>query len=102
FLHAALPISSASRLSFIKVRAEISCEVYFLSSISTLQSVPMWRLTERMVRSTLVTAWFFADWPTRISPFFAKATTDGVIRTHSELEIKVASPPSNTYTNNLG
>ncbi len=38
------------------MRALISWAVYFLSSISTDQSVPMWRLTEEMVRSTLVTA----------------------------------------------
>ena len=48
--------SSASRLSLPRMRAEISCAVYFLSSMSTAQSVPMWRLTEEMVRSTLVTA----------------------------------------------
>ncbi len=53
-------VASASRLSFISVRALISCGVYFLSSMATVQSVPMWRLTERMVRSTLVTAWFLA------------------------------------------
>ncbi|CAI8287978.1 MAG: Uncharacterised protein [Cellulomonadaceae bacterium TMED98] len=47
---------SASRLSFWRMRAEISCGVYFLSSISVVQSVPMWRLTDEMVRSTLVTA----------------------------------------------
>src|SRR5699024_8160632 len=43
-------------LSLPRTRAEISCAVYFLSSISALQSVPMWRLTEETVRSTLVTA----------------------------------------------
>ena len=37
----------------------------------------MCRLTERIVRSTLVTAWFFADCPTSTSPLRAKATTDG-------------------------
>src|SRR5215212_9427665 len=70
---------SASRLSFCSTRALISCGVYFLPSISgDFQLVPISRFTERMVRSTLVTAWFFADWPTRTSPFFANATTDGV------------------------
>ncbi len=29
---------------------------------------PMCRLTERTVRSTLVTAWFLAGWPTSTSP----------------------------------
>src|SRR4051794_23990105 len=54
-----------------------------------------------MVRSTLVTAWFFADWPTRTSPFFAKATTDGVVREPSELAMTVGSPPSRTVTTEL-
>src|SRR5215217_6256874 len=58
----------------------------------------MWRLTDRMVRSTLVTAWFFADWPTRTSPFLANATTDGVVREPSELAMTVGSPPSRTVT----
>jgi hypothetical protein len=40
----------------MSVRAEISCAEYFFPSMSMLQSVPMWRLTERMVRSALVTA----------------------------------------------
>ena len=40
----------------------------------------MWRLTERMVRSTLVTACRLATSPTSTSPFLAKATTDGVVR----------------------
>lgn len=40
----------------------------------------MWRLTELMVRSTLVTAWRLATSPTRISPDLLKATTDGVVR----------------------
>ena len=45
-----------------------------------VQSVPMWRLTDRMVRSTLVTAWRLAISPTRTSPFLENATTDGVVR----------------------
>ena len=40
-------------------------------------SVPMWRLTERMVRSGLVMAWRLATSPTSTSPVLAKATTDG-------------------------
>src|SRR3954454_18586096 len=65
------------------------------------QSVPMCRLTLRMVRSTLVTAWFLADWPTRTSPFLAKATTEGVVREPSEFAITVGSPPSRTVTTEL-
>src|SRR3954454_16564543 len=81
------------------MRALISCGVYRLPSISLVfQSVPMCRLTERMVRSTLVTAWFLADWPTRTSPFLAKATTDGVVREPSAFAMTVGSPPSRTAT----
>src|SRR3954463_3919010 len=61
----------------------------------------MCRLTLRMVRSTLVTAWFLADWPTRTSPFLAKATTDGVVREPSEFAMTVGSPPSRTVTTEL-
>src|ERR687894_305637 len=84
------------------MRALISCGVYFLPSISAdFQLVPISRLTDRMVRSTLVTAWFFADWPTRTSPFFANATTDGVVRDPSEFAMTVGSPPSRTVTTEL-
>src|SRR3954465_15044938 len=65
------------------------------------QSVPMCRLTLRMVRSTLVTAWFLADGPTRTWPFLAKATTEGVVREPSEFAITVGSPPSRTATTEL-
>src|SRR4051812_49655833 len=93
---------SASRFSFCSTRALISCGVYFLPSISgDFQLVPISRLTLRMVRSTLVTAWFLADWPTRTSPFLAKATTDGVVREPSELAMTVGSPPSRTVTTEL-
>src|SRR3954451_7753233 len=92
----------ASRFSFCRMRAEISCGVYRLPSISLVfQSVPMCRLTLRMVRSTLVTAWFLADWPTRTSPFLAKATTEGVVREPSEFAMTVGSPPSRTVTTEL-
>src|SRR3954449_6127271 len=84
------------------MRALISCGVYFLPSISgDFQLVPISRLTLRMVRSTLVTAWFLADWPTRTSPFLAKATTEGVVRDPSELAMTVGSPPSRTVTTEL-
>src|SRR5215218_7769132 len=61
----------------------------------------MWRLTERMVRSTLVTAWRLATSPTRTSPPLAKATTDGVVREPSALGMTVGSPPSSTATTEL-
>src|SRR4051812_808265 len=93
---------SASRFSFCSTRALISCGVYFLPSISPdFQVVPISRLTLRMVRSTLVTAWFLADWPTRTSPFLANATTDGVVREPSEFAMTVGSPPSRTVTTEL-
>jgi hypothetical protein len=88
-------------LSFIKTRALISCAVYFLPSISTDQSVPISRFTDRMVRSTLVTAWFLAGCPTSTSPLRANATTDGVVREPSELAITTGSPPSSTATTEL-
>ena len=83
------------------MRALISWAVYFLPSMSTDQFSPMWRLTDRMVRSTLVTAWRLATSPTSTSPFLAKATTDGVVREPSALAITVGSPPSRTETTEL-
>ena len=78
--------------------ALISCGVYFLPSISTLWSVPIWRLMEEMVRSGLVMAWRFATWPTRRSPVFVKPTTLGVVRAPSALAMTTGSPPSITAT----
>src|SRR6188768_2781286 len=61
----------------------------------------MWRLTDRMVRSTLVTAWRLATSPTRTSPSLAKATTDGVVRAPSALGMTTGSPASRTLTTEL-
>src|SRR6059058_1684631 len=83
------------------MKALICCAVNFLSSILTFQSVPIWRLTERIVRSTLVTACRFATSPTSTSPLRAKATTEGVVREPSELAMTVGSPPSRTATTEL-
>ena len=83
------------------MRALISCGVYFLPSMSMDQSVPMCRLTERMVRSGLVTACRLATSPTSTSPFLANATTDGVVREPSALAMTVGSPPSRTDTTEL-
>src|SRR6185295_11872318 len=66
--------------------------------MSIFQLVPMWRLTERMVRSGLVIAWRLATSPTRTSPPFEKATTDGVVRDPSALGMTTGSPPSRTET----
>src|SRR6476660_272452 len=83
------------------MRAEISCAVYFLSSIAMFQSVPMWRLTEAMVRSMLLTAWRLAISPTRTSPDLENATTDGVVRPPAALAMTVGSPPSRPETTEL-
>ncbi|SFY53883.1 hypothetical protein STEPF1_07174 [Streptomyces sp. F-1] len=61
----------------------------------------MYRLTERAVRSTLVTACRLATSPTRTSPFLANATTDGVVLAPSVLVMTVGSPPSRTETTEL-
>src|SRR5688572_30980556 len=56
----------------------------------------MKRLIEKIVFSGLVTACRLATVPTRRSPDFAKATTDGVVRPPSEFSMTVGSPPSRT------
>ena len=58
----------------------------------------MKRLIENTVFSGFVTAWRFATWPTRRSPLFEKATTEGVVRLPSELGSTFASLPSITET----
>ncbi len=83
------------------MNAEICCGLKSLPSSWIFQSVPMWRFTERMVRSTFVTAWRLATSPTSTSPFLAKATTDGVVRAPSALVMTVGSPPSRTLTTEL-
>jgi len=80
------------------MRAEISWGRYFLSSIVMVQLVPMWRLTERIVRSGLVMAWRLATSPTRTSPVLEKPTTEGVVRPPSALGMTVGSPASRTLT----
>src|SRR5271165_6693652 len=69
--------------------------------MSTDHEVPMWRFTERMVRSGLVMAWRLATSPTRTSPDLEKPTTDGVVRPPSALGMTVGSPASNTLTTEL-
>src|SRR5690625_6322831 len=58
----------------------------------------MWRLTEVMVRSGLLTAWRLAISPVSTSPPLVNATTDGVVRELSAFAMTVGSPPSNTAT----
>ena len=61
------------------------------SSISDDQSVPISRLTDRIVRLALVTAWRLAVIPICRSPSLAKATTLGVVLAPSEFGITTAS-----------
>src|SRR5258708_38725640 len=56
---------------------------------------------EETVFSGLTAAWRRARVPTRRSPPFANATTDGVVRPPSELGMTTASPPSITATTEL-
>src|SRR6478672_5236253 len=51
-----------------------------------------------MVLAGFVTAWRLASWPTRRSPVFVKATTDGTVRPPSAEAMTVGSPPSMTAT----
>ena len=83
------------------MRALISCAVYALPSMSIVQLVPMWRLTERIVRSGLVIAWRLATSPTRTSPVLENATTEGVVRLPSALGMTTGSPASSTATTEL-
>src|SRR5271166_580987 len=54
-----------------------------------------------MVFSGFVMAWRLATCPTSRSPFFVKATTDGVVRPPSSLGMTLGSPPSMTATTEL-
>ena len=49
----------------------------------------------------LVTAWRLAAWPTSRSPFFVKATTEGVVRAPSVFSKTTGSPPSITAMQEL-
>src|SRR6516164_6312078 len=51
-----------------------------------------------MVLVGFVTAWRLASWPTRRSPVFVNATTDGTVRPPSADVMTVGSPPSMTAT----
>src|SRR6478736_430379 len=69
--------------------------------MSIVQLVPMWRFTERIVRSGLVIAWRLATSPTRTSPVLENATTDGVVRAPSAFGITAGSPASRVETTEL-
>src|SRR5689334_20171669 len=61
----------------------------------------MKRLIENTVFSGFVIAWRLAGWPTRRSPFFAKPTTDGVVRAPSAFAMTTGSPPCMIATQEL-
>src|SRR4051795_10184195 len=110
--------ASASAFSFWRIIAEISGGEYCLPPASTRASPPgpettvygtidsssrtspslrpMKRLMEKTVLVGLVTAWRLATVPTRRSPPWVKATTDGVVRPPSAFSMTVGSPPSRT------
>src|SRR5712692_11585551 len=69
--------------------------------MSMVQPVPIWRFTDRIVRSGLVMAWRLATSPTSTSPLFENATTEGVVRAPSALGMTVGSPASSTATTEL-
>src|SRR5438270_14102276 len=83
------------------MRALISWAVYALPSMSIDHFVPMWRLTERIVRSGFVIAWRLATSPTSTSPVLLNATTEGVVRLPSALGMTTGSPASSTETTEL-
>src|SRR5580704_3016490 len=56
------------------------------------------RFTDIMVFLGFVIAWRFAGSPTFLSPFFRKATTEGVVRRPSSLAMTTGSLPSITET----
>ena len=110
--------ASASVFSFCRIIALISGGEYCLPPASTRASPPgpettlygtidsssrtsaslrpMKRLIEKTVFWGLVTAWRLATVPTRRSPDWVNATTDGVVRPPSAFSMTVGSPPSST------
>ncbi|CAA7393301.1 unnamed protein product [Spirodela intermedia] len=60
--------------------------------------LPMNLFTEKKVFSGFTTACLFAICPTRRSPFFVNATTDGVVRCPSAFVTMVGFPPSMAAT----
>src|SRR4051794_7055426 len=68
--------------------------MFFASAFTSENLRPISRFAENTVFRGLVTAWRLAAWPTRRSPVFVNATTDGVVRAPSALGITTGSPPS--------
>src|SRR6202049_562704 len=67
-------------------------------TIGSVKRRPTRRLIAKNVFSGLVTAWRFADWPTRRSPDSVNATIDGVVRAPSLFSMTLAALPSMTAT----
>src|SRR6266436_6355795 len=67
-------------------------------TIGSVKRRPIRRLMAKNVFSGLVTAWRFADWPTRRSPDSVNATIEGVVRIPSLFSITLAFLPSITAT----
>lgn len=86
----------AACLSFCLMTAEICCRGDFLSSILMVHSLPIWRLTDRIVTFPLVTACRLTTAPKRTFPVLANATANDVIRGPSAFVIIVGSPSSTT------
>ena len=73
----------------------------FISSETSENCRPMNRFTEAMVLAGLVMACRLAGAPTRRSPSFLNATTEGVVRPPSALGTTTGSLPSMTATTEL-
>src|SRR5215469_4080119 len=67
-------------------------------TIGSVKRRPIRRLMAKNVFSGLVTAWRFADWPTRRSPDSVNATMEGVVRMPSLFSMTLAFLPSITAT----
>src|SRR6202049_1877215 len=73
----------------------------FRSESTSANLRPMNRLIDETVFSGLTAACRRARLPTRRSPDFVKATTEGVVREPSEFGITTGSPPSMTAMTEL-
>ncbi len=70
-------------------------------TIGSSKRRPIRRFTAKSVPVGFVTAWRLALWPTSRSPFFAKATMEGVVRAPSAFSMTLTSLPSMMATQEL-
>ena len=89
-----LPIAGQSNFTFPFSSLTTLYETCLLSSSTSVIFLPINLFTEKNVFSGFTTACRFAIWPTNISPFFAYATTDGVVLCPSAFVTIVGFPPS--------